>query len=197
MTGSSGPRSKRSPRAAASKAPSGVTPPKLPKGYDDRTIAWWDALTALPHAPEWLDGDWQVALRGAFVLELVWANPSGALLTELRRIEASLGMTRGDRERLGVSRAKPAPAMRTSRRVYRPDPRDSKDHGGPGIPSDFNTAEEYLAAMRAQGRDDLAEKYETAETIDPRFDVRQVSRRTDDPRHPRRLPAGKVDWKRV
>jgi hypothetical protein len=108
----------------------GVEAPPLPEGYDPRTVSWWEAVKALPHAPAFLRADWEVALRGAWVAEMVWAKPTGALLTELRRIESSLGMTRGDRERLGVAAAAtPSPSPRPGRR---PDPR-------------FDTVEEYEA----------------------------------------------------
>ncbi len=119
MTGTRGPRSKRTPRAGT-KEPSGDGAPALPDGYDPRTIAWWEALLALPHVGDFLAADWQVALRGAFVLELIWTNPTSAFLTELRRIEASLGMTKGDRDRLGVVRA---PRVEQPTKTKRPDQR--------------------------------------------------------------------------
>ena len=120
MTGTRGPRTRIKRQPAETPARETVAPP-LPDGYDARTVAWWAGILALPHAADFQAAEWQLALRGAFVLEQAWQHPSAALLTEVRRIEAALGVTRGDRERLGIREGirELSPPMKAKR----PDPR--------------------------------------------------------------------------
>lgn len=124
MTGQRGPRNRKAADTAQVQATSDV--PELPVEYDARTRNWWLGILELPHVARFGAGEWQIALRGAFVLDMCWAKPSAALLAEVRRIEVALGVTHGDRERLGISDA-PPPAEKpaASRNRARPDPRES------------------------------------------------------------------------
>lgn len=90
---------------------------------------WWDSLVSAPWAEKLTATDWQTARRGAKLVDLFWTEPTSQLAGEIRQIEAKLGMTVADRDRLGWNiEPPPSPepgdqgaAAKPSRR--RPDPR--------------------------------------------------------------------------
>lgn len=108
-----------------------VIVPELPVAcVHPDTLEWWQAWVDSPQAAAFAATDWQALRRCAVLVELFNAKPTAQLAAEIRQIEAKIGATVADRDRLGMKFDPPrdgaedaSPGGGSSRR--RPDPRRS------------------------------------------------------------------------
>lgn len=133
MTGSRGPKSKagairrNKPKATTTFEANHAGTPELPDELRAEAHAWFDALANSPwSALYYTETDWQTILRGAYLVHAFYESPSSQLAAEIRAIEAKVGATVADRDRLGWKvQEPPAPPegdVPTPSRD-RPDPR--------------------------------------------------------------------------
>jgi len=100
--------------------------PELP--VDDPhplTVVRWDAWVASPQAAFFAATDWQTLIGLSFVWDLFYKAPDSKLHSEIRQMEAKLGATASDRDRLGWKIEPPEPVSAAPARGSRsrPDPR--------------------------------------------------------------------------
>lgn len=67
--------------------------------WSAETLRWWEVWRTSPQAVAFLATDWSVLGRLALLVERQWTRPSGAIASEIRLVEASLGATVVDRQR--------------------------------------------------------------------------------------------------
>ncbi len=93
----------------------------LRSDWTPQTRQWWNVWRTSPQAKEFLGTDWNVLARCALLVERQILSPSGAIAAEIRLVEASLGATIADRQRLRLAierdpEGEPAPVVRLASR---------------------------------------------------------------------------------
>lgn len=79
-----------------------------PTSWPLSTRRWWKAVSGLPHAALWNDGDWQFALDTAQLVAAFHAGDN-RLAQEIRRREAIMGTTADARRDLRIRYVDPEP----------------------------------------------------------------------------------------
>jgi hypothetical protein len=108
-------------------------PPAVPELHFEphpATLAWWESWTSSPQTSLFTSTDWQALVRCAYLVESYFAEkPTAQLAAEIRQVEAKLGATISDRDRLGWKfKDKPAEDTDDAPQPERTDPRTA----GPG-----------------------------------------------------------------
>lgn len=83
-------------------------PPELPEGLSGETITWWEGWLEQPQSTHFTATDWNSLLRCARLVEMFNSQPTAQLAAEIGRIEAKLGATIADRDRLGMKFEEPS-----------------------------------------------------------------------------------------
>jgi hypothetical protein len=87
------------------------------EGFSERTRTWFETWRSSPQGTQFLATDWQRLRMLAYLVDRYFAEPTAALMAEIRLSEGAVGATVADRRRLlwRIDDSPEAPATRKRR----------------------------------------------------------------------------------